>query len=214
MAAYHSSVCAVNDDVSNFFVFTVYNSLFYGHYECNACLKSYDTPDGFGIHFARYCTMSELSKEVSFLFSTYCLNVKERSAILKKENQYPKNHSEAGKAGQKRHAKTEKRKKSRRQYAQSAKGIKSIRENNSRYFTSHPWMEEAQLAGKTGHRIKKPTRINRKFMEQFNKQDLKGVYGGWDQDAPVNVLVVNMDKHAEKTDFVEFAATFALGKFL
>lgn len=36
----------------------------------------------------------------------------------------------------------------------------------------------------------------------------------WGQDEPINVLVINLDKHAEKTNFVEFAVTFALGKLL
>jgi hypothetical protein len=32
------------------------------------------------------------------------------------------------------------------------------------------------------------------------------------KDGSVNVLIVNLDNFAEKTDFVEFAITFALGK--
>lgn len=32
------------------------------------------------------------------------------------------------------------------------------------------------------------------------------------EDGPVNALVINLDEYAEKTDFVEFSLTFALGK--
>jgi hypothetical protein len=122
----------------------------------------------------------------------FSLVFKERKEIVSKAHDYRGNHSEAGIQRRKTHEKKPERIVAKKDYKKSTqwkdyskvylkkwiqtpKGRKLRQLSDAKRFAKHPWKIEAlksvwKQLSKTGHRISKPTRLNRKFMAEVEKQ--------------------------------------------